>query len=181
MSLTNPNTGWNRDRQALQHLIVLYVKPITLFKHNTTFSKDHTIAAMAGFEYYEAANKGVAASGSLAPTDDFEDLALTLNNATTQTRGTDSYHSTERIISGFGRLNYDWKDKYLASFTVRRDGYSRLIGDNQFGTFPAVSMGWMVHKERFMSSTANWLSYLKLRKLGKNGNIGIGTNNGIGI
>ncbi|PVD52844.1 SusC/RagA family TonB-linked outer membrane protein [Terrimonas sp.] len=183
MSLTNPNTGWNRDRaSAAAFDRTIRQTYNAILNYNTTFSKDHTIAAMAGFEYYEAANKGVAASGSLAPTDDFEDLALTLNNATTQTRGTDSYHATERIISGFGRLNYDWKDKYLASFTVRRDGYSRLIGDNQFGTFPAVSMGWMVHKESFMSSTANWLSYLKLRaSWGKNGNIGIGTNNGIGI
>src|SRR5690606_279124 len=83
----------------------------------------------------------------------------------------------ERIMSGFGRLNYDFDGKYLASFTVRRDGYSRLLGDNQYGTFPAVSVGWLVHKENFLASSDNWLSFLKLRgSWGKNGNIG-----GIGI
>lgn len=183
MSLTNPNTGWNRDRaSAAAFDRTIRQTYNAVLNYNTTFLKDHTIAAMAGFEYYEAANKGMGASGRLAPTDDFEDLALTLDNATTQTRGTDSYHSTERIISTFGRLNYDWNDKYLATFTVRRDGYSRLVGDNQFGTFPAASVGWMLHKESFMASTSDWLSYLKLRaSWGKNGNIGIGTNDGIGI
>src|SRR5688572_3485676 len=85
-------------------------------------------------------------------------------------------------MSGFGRLNYDWDGKYLASFTVRRDGVSRLVGDNQYGTFPAVSAGWLLHREDFMASTKSWLSYLKLRaSWGKNGNIGIGTSNAIGL
>lgn len=85
-------------------------------------------------------------------------------------------------MSGFGRLLYDWDGKYLASFTVRRDGVSRLNGDNQYGTFPAASVGWLLHRENFMSSTRNWLSYLKLRaSWGKNGNIGIGTSNAIGL
>jgi TonB-linked SusC/RagA family outer membrane protein len=109
-------------------------------------------------------------------------LQYTLDNATTQTRSTDSYHNQDRILSGFGRLLYDWDGKYLASLTVRRDGVSRLMGDNQYGTFPAASVGWMVHKEDFMSSARNWLSYLKLRaSWGKNGNIGIGTSNAVGL
>ena len=52
--------------------------------------------------------------------------------------------------------------------------YSRLIGDNQYGTFPASSVGWLAHSENFMESTKNWLSYLKMRaSWGKNGNIGM--------
>lgn len=85
-------------------------------------------------------------------------------------------------MSGFGRLNYDYDGKYLATFTVRRDGYSRLIGDNQYGTFPGVSVGWMAHRENFMASTENWMSFLKLRaSWGLNGNIGVGTSNGISM
>src|SRR5690606_401939 len=104
-----------------------------------------------------------------------------LNNNLTQTRGTDSYHNRERIMSGFGNLMYDWDGKYLATFTVRHDGYSRLLGNNQYGTFPAGSIGWMAHKENFMKG-ADWLSYLKLRaSYGLNGNIGIGTANAIGL
>lgn len=174
MSLTNPNTGWNRTRNTsasfdrtirqTYNAIVNYTK---------TFDELHNIAAMAGFEYYDAYNKGVSAGGALAPTADFQDLQLTQNNIDQQTRTTDSYHIRERIMSGFGRINYDYDGKYLASFTIRHDGYSRLLGDNQYGTFPAFSVGWLAHKEKFMESTKDWLSFLKLRaSWGKNGNVG---------
>ncbi len=174
MSLTNVNTGWNRSRNSSASFDRTIQQTYNaVLNYNTTLFAKHNIAAMAGFEYYDAYNKGLSASGALAPTDDFQDLGLTQNNADQQTRGTDSYHSRERIMSGFGRLNYDYDGKYLATFTVRRDGYSRLIGDNQYGTFPAVSVGWLVHREKFMEATSDWLSYLKLRgSWGKNGNIG---------
>lgn len=178
LSLTNVNTGWNRTRSTSASFDRTIRQTYNaIINYDKTFLTKHSVTAMAGFEYYDAYNKGVAASGALAPTADFGDLQLTQNNLDQQTRGTDSYHSRERIMSGFGRLNYDFDGKYLATFTVRRDGYSRLIGDNQYGTFPAFSVGWLAHKEKFMESTKNWLSYLKLRgSWGKNGNIGgIGT------
>jgi len=183
LSLTNPNAGWDRTRASsagFDRTIRQTYNAIANYS-NTFFGK-HNVDAMVGFEFYDAYAKGLSASGSQAPTDDFMDLQYTLNNATTQTRGTDTYHNRERIVSGFGRLLYDWDGKYLASVTVRRDGVSRLVGDNQYGTFPAASVGWLVHRENFMASTSNWLSYLKLRaSWGKNGNIGIGTSNAIGL
>ncbi len=183
MSYTNPNTGWNRDRSSSASFDRTIRQTYNaVANYSVDFLQKSHIDAMAGFEYFDAYSKGVFAGGSLAPTDDFLDLALTTNNATTQTRSTDSYHNRDRIMSGFGRLNYDWDDKYLASFTIRRDGVSRLIGDNQYGSFPAASLGWLVHRESFMDATSNWLSYLKLRaSWGKNGNIGIGTSNAIGL
>lgn len=178
MSLTNPNTGWNRTRSSSASFDRTIRQTYNaIVNYDKTFLSKNNVTAMAGFEYYDAYSKGLSASGALAPTDDFSDLSLTQNNLEQQTRGTDSYHARERIMSGFGRLNYDYDSKYLATFTVRRDGYSRLLGDNQYGTFPAVSVGWLAHKEKFMEATNNWLSYLKLRgSWGKNGNIGgIGT------
>jgi len=181
MSTTNANTGWNRDRATsagFDRTIRQTYNAILNYKK--AFLGKNFIDAMVGAEYYDEANKGFSAAGRLAPTDDFQDLALTVSDANTRT--VDSYHSQERIISAFGRLNYDYDGKYLASFTVRRDGYSRLIGDNQFGTFPAFSAGWLLHKEDFMASMQKWLSFMKVRaSYGKNGNIGIGTNNGIGV
>jgi TonB-linked SusC/RagA family outer membrane protein len=183
LSLTDPNRGWNRTRfsdASFDRTIRQTYNAIA--NYNTTFLGKNNVEAMAGFEYYDAYSKGVYAAGSQAPTDEFQDLQYTLNNATTQTRSTDTYHNRDRIMSGFGRLLYDWDGRYLASFTVRRDGVSRLNGDNQYGTFPAASVGWMVHKENFMASTGSWLSYLKLRaSWGKNGNIGIGTSNAVGL
>jgi len=178
LSVSNVNTGWNRTRStsaSFDRTIRQTYNAVA--NYDKTFYTKHNVVGMAGFEFYDAYNYGISAGGSLAPTDDFQDLQLTQNNLDQQTRSTDSYHSNERILSTFGRLNYDYDGKYLASATVRRDGYSRLIGANQFGTFPAFSVGWLAHKESFMATTQKWLSYLKLRgSWGKNGNIGgIGT------
>jgi TonB-linked SusC/RagA family outer membrane protein len=183
LSYTNPNTGWDRNRNSSASFdrTIRQTYNATA-NYETTFLGKNNIQAMIGYEYYDAYARGLAASGRLAPTDDFADLQLTLNTAATQTRGADSYHQRERIMSGFGNILYNWDGKYLASFTVRRDGVSRLLGDNQYGTFPAASIGWLVTREGFMSPSRDWLSYLKLRaSWGKNGNIGIGTSNGIGL
>lgn len=182
LSYNNPNTGWNRTRNTSSSFDRAVRQTYNAIANYQKEFGDHNIDAMAGFEYYDVTFKGVYAGGSQAPTDDFQDLQYTLNNATTQTRSVDNYHQRDRIMSGFGRLLYDWNGKYLATFTVRRDGVSRLSGDNQYGTFPAASVGWMLHQEDFMESTSGWLSYLKLRaSWGKNGNIGIGTSNAVGL
>jgi TonB-linked SusC/RagA family outer membrane protein len=182
LSHTNPNAGWDRSRRSTADFDRTIRQTYNaIVNYQNSFGKNN-INAMAGFEYYDAYARGLDAGGRLAPTDDFSDLGLTLNNAITQTRETNTYHNRDRIMSGFGRLLYDWDGRYLASVTVRRDGVSRLTGDNQYGTFPAASVGWLLHKESFLSSTKNWLSYLKLRaSWGKNGNIGIGTNDAIGL
>lgn len=183
LSYSNPNTGWNRTRASSNSFDRTTRQTYNaILNYTSSFSDMHNLSAMAGFEYYTLYNTGFSAGGSLAPTDDFQNLGLTLNNGTTQTRTMGSYHNRDRIMSGFGRLNYDYDGKYLATFTVRRDGYSRLIGDNQYGTFPGVSVGWMAHRENFMASTENWMSFLKLRaSWGLNGNIGVGTSNGISM
>jgi TonB-linked SusC/RagA family outer membrane protein len=178
MSLTNLNTGWNRTRSSSANFDRTIRQTYNaIANYQTKFLEKHSVSAMAGFEYFDSYNYGVYAAGSGAPTEDFRDLGLTLNNAEQQTRSTDSWHIRERILSQFGRVNYDYADKYLLAFTIRRDGYSRLIGDNQYGVFPAFSGGWLVSKEDFMKSSQKWLSYLKMRaSWGKNGNVGgIGT------
>jgi len=74
------------------------------------------------------------------------------------------------LASFFGKLNYTFDDKYLASFTLRRDGSSRFGKNNQWGTFPSVSAGWRVSQEKFMQNF-NWLSNFKVRySWGQTGN-----------
>mgnify|MGYP000913485109 FL=1 len=132
--------------------------------------KSHHFDAMAGYEYYDSYTRGLSASGSEAPTDEFEDLGLTSNKE--GKRGIDSYHYGNRIKSYFGRLNYDYADKYLFSFTIRRDGYSRLI-NNRWGNFPAASLGWIITREEFIpDNIKRVLSFAKLRtSFGLNGNV----------
>ena len=75
------------------------------------------------------------------------------------------------LISFFGKANYTYADKYLASVTVRRDGSSRFGKNNKYGTFPSVSVGWRVTQEDFMKKTGSWLYDLKLRaSWGQTGN-----------
>jgi len=75
------------------------------------------------------------------------------------------------LVSYFGKVNYTYNEKYLASFTIRRDGSSRFGSHNQYGIFPSVSAGWRISEEKFMQSTRGWLDNLKLRySWGQTGN-----------
>jgi len=75
---------------------------------------------------------------------------------------TSFFISDYKLISFFGRLNYNVNDKYLAAFSVRRDGSSRFGPDNQWGTFPSAALAWRLSQEPFMQG--RWgLSDLKLR------------------
>lgn len=79
------------------------------------------------------------------------------------------------LLSYFGKANYAYDDRYLASFTVRHDGSSRFGKNNRFATFPAVTAGWRISGERFMEGTKGYISDLKLRVgWGQTGNQGIG-------
>ncbi len=141
-----------------------------VLNYRRTIARNHSLDVMAGSEYYDIYAKGLSASGSGAPTDDFMDLALTNNEAGRRT--IDSYHDQQRILSFFGRVNYDYAQRYLLSLTVRKDGYSTLI-NNRWGTFPGVSAGWNLHNEEFLKPYFNnVLNTLKLRaSYGANGNV----------
>ncbi|MCR5130767.1 MAG: TonB-dependent receptor [Prevotella sp.] len=75
------------------------------------------------------------------------------------------------LVSFFGKINYTYADRYLASVTVRRDGSSRFGKNNKYGTFPSVSLGWRISEENWMKGTSSWLDNLKLRaSWGQTGN-----------
>lgn len=140
-----------------------------VINYNETFAKDHNVALMLGMEYYDNYKRGFSASGSGAPTDDFADLGLTSSDK--GKRGIDSWHEKYRILSYFGRLNYDFKSKYLLSAVFRQDGYSSLMGDNRWGFFPGVSAGWIFGQEDFVKNALPILSFGKIRaSFGINGN-----------
>ena len=74
------------------------------------------------------------------------------------------------LVSYFGKLNYNYADRYLLSLTMRYDGSSRFGKNNRYGTFPSISAGWRINEERFMKDI-NWLDNLKLRaSWGQTGN-----------
>ena len=73
-----------------------------------------------------------------------------------------SYREMSRYIAFFGRIMYNYDEKYLASVSLRRDGSSKFGSDNKWGWFPAVSLGWRLNKESWFENASN-LSDLKLR------------------
>lgn len=72
-------------------------------------------------------------------------------------------HDDSRSVSYFGRLGWNWAEKYMVNFTLRRDGSSRFAEGHRFGTFPSVSAGWNISSESFMEKTRGWLDFLKIR------------------
>ena len=74
------------------------------------------------------------------------------------------------IMSFFGRVNYDYRETYMASVIMRADGSSNFAAGHRWGTFPSVSLGWVVSNEKWLQS-ASWLEFLKIRaSWGQNGN-----------
>ena len=74
-----------------------------------------------------------------------------------------NFSPDDKLLSFFGRANYDFSDRYLVSAVFRADGSSRFLGDNVWGYFPSVSAGWKISEESFMQGTEGWLNQLKLR------------------
>jgi TonB-linked SusC/RagA family outer membrane protein len=120
-------------------------------------AKDHAINLLLGQSADEHKYFHISAAASGFP----NNLVRTLNVATTPTR---AYTSKDRstTASFFGRMSYNYKDKYLLNASVRRDGSSRFGGNNKWGTFPSVSAGWKLNEEPLLKGI-DWLSLLKLR------------------
>ena len=79
------------------------------------------------------------------------------------------------IASFFGRVNYNYQEKYMASVIMRADGSSTFARGHRWGYFPSVSAGWVISNESFMSGI-KWLDFLKLRaSWGQNGNCNVST------
>lgn len=148
----------NNTTNVQADAVLTYVKSVS----------DHNFEAKAGYTYFKRNAWSINATGEGAATD----LVPTLNASATPilTTGQENQFVTEGV---FGRLNYDYKQKYLVSLTARIDGASNLGPSNRFAFFPGVGLGWNVHKENFWKSMPQQISSLKLRATyGENGNIG---------
>ena len=74
------------------------------------------------------------------------------------------------LVSFFGKVNYTFDDRYMASLTIRRDGSSRFGKNNRYGTFPSISAGWRINQESFLRDVS-WIDNLKIRaSWGQTGN-----------
>lgn len=131
--------------------------------YNKTFNDAHTINAVAGLEYQQQNFKNFTAGGN-----DVSDIFFIQENLISGTVGTQvSFGSATPtgFDSYFGRVNYSYKGKYLASFTIRNDGLSSLPEANRRGTFPGGSLGWRLSEEGFYQSSglSNVINDIKMR------------------
>ncbi|MDD7631198.1 MAG: TonB-dependent receptor [bacterium] len=128
----------------------------------------HSLMALAGVESKKYHNESFFGYGTGLEIEDPNYLYLGNVSANKNVGAAASNYS---MISGFGKINYTFDEKYLVSFTIRRDASSRLSSAHNYDWFPSVSAGWRLSQEKFMEQTADWLSNLKIRgSWGINGN-----------
>lgn len=140
---------------------------------------EHHFDVLLGTEYSREGNDmGETLEGS-AQSSVFNDFAHAyFDNFTTRAgqATVGGYPVTDHsILSYFGRINYDYKEKYMFTAIMRADGSSNFAEGHRWGYFPSFSAGWVISNENFMESTRDWLDFLKLRvSWGQNGNENIG-------
>jgi len=141
--------------------------------YNFKYKQDHNFETVLGLSVAKVSGNAAGASRQDVPFNswEFADFtAATGNNSATNTNALAGYYYQyfRRNLSYFSRINYDYQDKYLASFTARRDGSYAFGTDNKFGNFFSGSLGWVVSKEKFFK--ADFVDQFKIR--GSYGTIG---------
>ena len=129
---------------------------------------EHAITALLGMESYRY--KGTSVGGSNAELkegfDDWKHAYVSNGTASTSSDGLSAFgnpHDDSRSVSYFGRLGWNYQEKYMVNATLRCDGSSHFAKGNRFGWFPSVSAGWTLTEEDFMEETSDWMNFLKLR------------------
>ncbi len=169
------NSNSTRDLESLPNAVPLQDGRLeTIYINNTnslienylTYAHDfnnHSVSALVGHSYQKLFFQGRSSSINKFPISDIEPLynpglgqELTLaNNKPT------GYALKNELQSFFSRVNYQFKNKYLLTATVRADGSSKFGANNKYGTFPSFAAGWRISEEEFMKSSP--VSNLKLR------------------
>ena len=118
--------------------------------YDQIFEKDHQVKATAGVTIFQRDGKSLNGVAYGIPNNDVTYADISAN--TTQggfLNNTGSWEFTERLVSAFMRAEYAFKEKYLVSAVVRRDGSSKFGPNSRFGTFPSFSAGWLISEESF--------------------------------
>lgn len=122
----------------------------------------HSLALVGGFSWQNFLYDGSDISNKGFPTDDAKYYQIGNGDATKQYLNVSSYRNSNTLAALFFRANYNYKDKYLLSASIRREGSSRFGANHKWGLFPALSAGWRVSGEDFMKNVS-WVNDLKLR------------------
>ena len=131
-------------------------------QYSNTFGK-HSVQGILGYTFQETNSRSASMENYGFDFDQFKTDNIGAGAALQEGLASmSSYRSMSRYIAFFGRVMYNYDEKYLASVSLRRDGSSKFGAANKWGWFPAVSLGWRINKESWFEDAAN-LSDLKLR------------------
>ncbi len=130
----------------------------------------HTVTATIGHEYYDTKTTYLTATAQGLFSPEIKEI----NGAANQQYKSGSYTTEYNVEGWFGRVLYNYDEKYFADASFRRDASSRFAKDSRWGSFWSVGAGWLINKEKFFK--ADWVDQLKLKvSLGQTGNDGIGS------
>ncbi len=131
-----------------------------LVEHLLTFDRtfgDHKVSFLAGYTYQDSRYRYLYGSGQGMP-EGIKELEASSQGLTS------SGNSTRSVLTSIlGRAFYSYKNRYLLTATIRRDGSSKFGPNNRYGNFPSVSVGWNIAEEEFVKNKLIWLDQLKLR------------------
>lgn len=138
-----------------------------LWENTVTYQRDfgkHRVDALAGYTSQDNNNQFISANGQGLLRSDEDFWYLTQNNLvpTSIGNGIDDDNNFYSMVSYLGRINYSFASRYLITATIRRDGSSKFLKANQWGTFPSLAVGWNIINESFMEGLP-LLSNAKLR------------------
>lgn len=147
--------------------------------YKNTFNDIHDLNVMIGQEYVASNGEELGMVGKYFQKDIKPEKMFAAMQNNSHADGAQTISSKlgqeDRTLSFLGRVQYTLMDKYLLTLTAREDGSSKFMKGNRWGFFPAAAFGWRIYEEKFMESTHNWLSNLKLRlSYGTAGNNRIG-------
>ena len=129
--------------------------------YNTSFN-GHNIAAVAGFSYQNFMYDGSSMENKGFATENVKYFQIGNGDAEGTFRRLSSYRNSNTLAAFFGRVNYNYLEKYMLSASLRREGSSRFGANHKWGLFPAVSAGWRISGEDFMADVTA-VNDLKLR------------------
>ena len=132
-----------------------------LLTYDRSFGK-HKLNVVGLYSAEQTTSTGQSISGKNIPNELFQyyNIGSCLSSDITVNKGSYSQYG---LISYMGRIMYSYDDRYMLSAAIRSDASSRLAKGHQWHTYPAISLGWNIHNERFMEGTRGWLDQLKLR------------------
>ncbi|GAA4756669.1 MULTISPECIES: SusC/RagA family TonB-linked outer membrane protein [Flavobacterium] len=141
----------------------------------------HNFTTTFGTTVFKEYGNGLFATGFDVPNNSWEFADISLTTGISDSKPNSSYNYDERRLSYFGRLQYDFKKKYLLSFMIRRDASTKFGPNNAVAYFPSATAGWVISEEGFLKES-NFLNFLKFRaSYGSLGNDQIDNNLYLGV